>query len=76
VVCPKPPEIDILKALPLWFHEAWTINKVHVFGITPKDYENLSINFSKIMKSIAQLKERSAYFEDCIDRHNGESNGS
>jgi hypothetical protein len=52
------------------FHEAWTINKVHVFGLTPADYENLSVNVAAAHKALVQRRSQILYYKNCINKFN------
>ena len=70
IECTQAPRIDqFIPRMFIWL-EAWTIEKIHVFGITPHDYESLSVNWAGVTKALEQSIARSEYYEDCIEEYN------
>lgn len=43
-----------------------------VFGLTPKDYENLSVNTAGVLVAQNQRTEQVLYYQDCIRKFNAQ----
>ena len=41
-----------------------------MFGLTPKDYENLSVNTAAVLVAQNQRTEQVLYYQDCIMKFN------
>lgn len=74
VECEQAPSTSKFNPRLFVFHEAWTINKVHVFGLSPHDYEALSYNMAAVTRAVEQLKARNEYYEGCIKSFNERQN--
>lgn len=66
ITCPDSVSPDGIKMMPVKpraiideFGIAWV-------GLTPKDYENVGINFQEVIRFIKSQKGQTKYYRDCI----------
>lgn len=66
VTCPDYPEPVPVKMRPVKPRAIQDAQGLAWVGLTPKDYENLGINFQEVIRYVKAQKGQTKYYRDCI----------
>jgi len=70
VQCPEPPQARPVTPLPVEPVAMVDRDGIPWVALTPKHYENLSLNSQEVLRYIKDKNAQVQYYRECIESHN------